>query len=95
MYEMIFGKYGWIRVGESWLYKWSIQFQVSVEDFSHYFEGEFQYHRVSDVSRGILFMAEDLKIFLYENLQIWEGNFAQCFLVLLAACKLQVATAGN
>ena len=30
---------------------------------------------MSDVSRGILFMAEDLKIFLYENLQIWEGTF--------------------
>ena len=41
MYEMIFGKYGWIRVGESWLYKWSIQFQVSIEDLFHFFEGEF------------------------------------------------------
>ena len=31
-------------------------------------------------------MAEDLKIFLYENLQIWEGNFAQCYAILVAGC---------
>lgn len=29
-------------------------------------------------------MAEDLKIFLYENLQIWEGNFTHA--VLVAGC---------
>ena len=33
-----------------------------------------KFHRISDVSRGVLFMAEELKIFLQINLEQWEGT---------------------
>ena len=71
---MLFGRYGWVRMSEKWIAEWKKEFKVCQRK-QPVKKSLFQYHRVSQVSRDILFMAEDLKVFLAINLEHWEGKY--------------------
>ena len=51
-WTMLFGLGGWVPTGRGWIEKWNT---------------DFEWHRISDVSRDIRSMAEDWKV----NLQFW------------------------
>jgi len=54
---MLFGLGGWVPTGKGWIEKWNT---------------DFEWHRISDVSRDIRSMAEDWKVNLQSGLSDWE-----------------------
>lgn len=56
---MFFGLNGWVPVGRGWVEKW---------------ENDFEYHRLSDVTRNMRSMAEEFKVTFGSGLKDWEGE---------------------
>ena len=56
-WTMLFGLGGWVPTGKGWIEKWNT---------------DFEWHRISDVSRDIRSMAEDWKVNLQSGLSDWE-----------------------
>ena len=56
-WTMLFGLGGWVPTGRGWIEKWNT---------------DFEWHRISDVSRDIRSMAEDWKVNLQSGLGDWE-----------------------
>ena len=56
-WTMLFGLGGWVPTGRGWIEKWNT---------------DFEWHRISDVSRDIRSMAEDWKVNLQSGLSDWE-----------------------
>lgn len=56
-WTMLFGLGGWVPTGKGWIEKWNT---------------DFEWHRISDVSRDIRSMSEDWKVNLQSGLSDWE-----------------------
>jgi len=56
-WEMLFGLNGWVPTGKAWVVEW---------------EEDFQWHRLSDVTRELRRFAEEWKINVYASIGIWE-----------------------
>ena len=56
---MLFGLNGWVPTGQGWIEKWNT---------------DFEWHRISDVTRDLRGMTEDWKVNLQSGLDDWEGE---------------------